>query len=120
VPIGSIRRYDVQATYSLALSFISLIPFVAAAWLFLRNLHWDLHQVIYNSRGPFLPIFLACAMLAMLSAALGFVLGWNSAGQRRNDRPGQSWTGFFLGGIIVTLDLILLIAFFMLRLQRTL
>ena len=113
-----VRRYDVQAMYALVLSVISVVPLFGAAALALRNYHHELGQIIYGSKGLFLPGFFGCLLPSMVLAAIGFLLGWNSAGQRRNDRPTHSWIGFFLGGIVLTLDLILLAAFCLLRLAE--
>ncbi|MHC4696488.1 MAG: hypothetical protein ACYTFA_07095 [Planctomycetota bacterium] len=119
MPAGRLRRYDVQAKYACTLSFVSIAPFFAAMWLVQRNVHWDLRQIIYSSDGLFQPAFVVCILASMAPAALAVILGWSSAGQRRNDRPARSWIGFFLGGSILTFDMILAIAFFMLRLPQT-
>ncbi len=119
MPAGRLRRYDIQASYACVLSAVSVLPFLAAAWLLSRNMRWDLRQIIYNSEGFFFPVFLVCVLASMVPAATAFLLGWSSAGQRRNDRPIQSWVGFFLGGGVLTLDLVLAIAFFMLQLRQT-
>ena len=116
--IGHLRRYDVQANYAFGLSLASVIPFVVAAWLAFTRYDGTLGQIIHGEQGQFVPAFAGCVLLSMIPGTLGFLLGWNSAGQRRNDKPGRSWIGFFLGGGVLTLDLVLLLAFFMLRLER--
>lgn len=116
---GSIRRYDVQATYSVALALAALLPCLAAVGLALRNYQSDLGQIVYGSKGYFLPLFAGSTLISLLLAGVAFVLGWNSAGQRRNDKPRRSWIGFFLGGTVASMDVILLIAFYMLRLERS-
>ncbi len=113
-----LRRYDVQANYACVLSIISVVPLLGAAALALRNYNDELGQIIYGSEGFFLPMFGGCLLLSMVPSALGLALGWSSAGQRRNDKPRRSWLGFFVGGGVMTVDLILLIAFWMLRLQQ--
>ena len=113
-----LRRYDVQASYACVLSTVSAVPLLGAAALAFRNYHHDLGQIIYGSKGFFLPAFGGCLLLSMVPAAIGMLLGWSSAGQRRNDKPMHSWIGFFVGGGILTFDLILLIAFWMLHLQQ--
>ncbi|MBU0719559.1 MAG: hypothetical protein KJ749_15050 [Planctomycetes bacterium] len=115
---SSIRRYDVRATYAAVLSCIAVVPFLAAAFLTWRNYNPDIAQIVYGAEGSFVPVFLACIAASGLPGFLGFVLGWSSAGQRRNDKPARSWMGFFVGGFVVTLDLILLIAFYMLKLKH--
>lgn len=116
--LSQLRRYDVQASYACALALISVVPFIVAAALAYRNYHHPLGQMIYGSKGFFLPLFAGSLMASIVPGTLGMILGWNSAGQRRNDKPARSWLGFFVGGTVTTLDLILVIAFLMLRLQQ--
>lgn len=113
-----LRRYEVQATYAFALSLAAVAPMLGAIAIAWRNYQDDIGQIVYGSRGMFLPLFLGSVLLSMFPGALGFALGWSSAGQRRNDRPSQSWIGFFIGGLVLAVDLILVIAFWMLRLEQ--
>ena len=57
--------------------------------------------------------FGATAVTGMLSV-IGFGLGINSAGQRRNDRQRLSWMGFFISSAVLVLTLGVF-AFFFLR-----
>ena len=43
--------------------------------------------------------------------------GWSSAGQPRNDRSAASWAGFFIGGLALSANVVLLVAFYMLQLR---
>ncbi len=115
--MASLRRYDVQATYSLFLSLASIAPFVAAVVATAARYKSDLGAIVYSGNSKFLMGFLGCVALSALIAATGFILGWNSAGQRRNEKSGRSWLGFYVGGMTLTLNIVLLIAFWMLRLQ---
>ena len=115
---GSLRRYDVQARYASVLALASILPFAAAAIATLQRYNSSLGQIVYGAAGYYVPAVLACILLSIVPAALGCLLGFNSAGQRRNDRQGRSWTGFFVGGAVLTFDLILLIALYMLRLEK--
>jgi len=112
-----LRRYDRQAGLALWLGLFAVLPFLGATYLVLTRYDRVLGQIIYGSAGRFVPAFASAVLLSLIAATGAFALGWNSAGQRRNDRSGQSWIGFFLGGLIATLDVILLIAFYMLRLE---
>ena len=114
---ASLRRYDVQATYALVLAIVGVGPFLAA--LYLVGSHYDalLGQIIYGAKGRFVPAFAGCILLSIVPSTLAFILGWSRSGQRRNEKSSRSWTGFFLGGGIATFDLILLIAFYMLRFE---
>ncbi len=115
--LEKLRRYDVQATWAVACAAAAAAPFIAASYLAASRFDGVLGQIRYGAHGRFVPAFLACVALSGFLAALGFVLGLSSAGQRRNDKSRRSWTGFFLGGLIATLDLILMIAFIKLRLE---
>ena len=115
--LEKLRRYDVQATWAILCAAAATAPFLAGAYLAASRFDGVLGQIRYGASGKFVPAFLGCVALSGLLACLGFVLGWNSAGQRRNDKSRRSWTGFFLGGLIATLDLVLIIAFIKLRLE---
>ena len=118
VELRRFRRSDVQAAYSLVLAAVSVVPFLVAAALVARNYDPVLGRIVYGSLGQFVPVFLGCVLLSLAPGAVGFVLGWSSALQRRNERLSWSWAGFFLGGTILTADFILLLAFYMIRLER--
>lgn len=115
---SSLRRSDVQAKYAFVLALVSLVPFLGAAGLLLRNFRRDVGQIVYGSEGQFLPMLLGCLAFAAAPSALAFVFGWSSSGHRRNDRPGRSWFGFFVGGAVFTLCIIMALAFVMLRLKK--
>ena len=115
--LGNLRRYDVQAKYAFALAMGSIVPSIAALWMGWRRFDADLGRIIYGSQGWFMLAFLGCVVLSTAPAALAFVMGWSSAGQRRNDQSRRSWIAFFVGGSVLTLNVVLLIAFFMLSLQ---
>jgi len=115
--LGNLRRYDVQAKYAFALAMVSIVPAFAALWMGWKRFDADLGRIIYGSQGRFVLAFVGCVVLSMAPAALGFVMGWSSAGQRRNDLSGRSWIAFFVGGSVLTLNIVLLIAFYMLRLK---
>ena len=92
--------------------------YLTAAALAARNYEPTLGQIVYGSKGNFLPMFLGCVVLSMVPSVVAMILGISSAGQRRNDKPTHSWIGFFVGGSVLTFDLILVIALLMLRLQK--
>ena len=115
---GSLRRFDVQANYAMILALVSAVPGLGAIVLAVRNYNGELGQIVYGEGGFFVPSFLGCAFVSAGAAALAAGLGLSSAGQRRNERQRRSWIGFFLGSGVLTLDIILLIAFMMLRLKN--
>lgn len=112
-----LRKFEVQARYAMVLALGSVAPCAFALFLGWTRFDLTLGRIVYGSQGKFVIAFVGCVLLSLAPGALAFVLGLNSAGQKRNDRSGQSWLGFFLGGLVLTADLILLIAFYMLRLK---
>ncbi len=112
------RRYDVQASYAVWLAAIAVLPFVAASYLAVSRYESVLGRIVYGGGGRFVPAFAGAVLLSLVLAAAAFFLGLTSAGQRRNDKSNLSWAGFFFGGLIVTLNLVLLIGFYMLRLEK--
>ena len=84
--------------------------------LLVRNWHSDVRQIMFADP-KFQPIYLMCTALTVLLSTFGLVLGWNSAGQRRNDLQRRSWLGFFLGTGVLALAIVFLVAFWMLKLQ---
>ena len=115
---SKLRRYDVQAGWSLALAILSTIPLICALVLAYNRYDHIVGRIIYGSQGRFVPALLIGILASMVPSGVGFVMGWNSAGRRRNDKPARSWIGFFVGGTVLTLNLILLITFYMLRLEK--
>jgi len=115
--LRSLRRFDVQARYAAATAVGSILPLAAALMIVMRNYNFDLRQIVYR-QNTYVVALLACLGLSALAGIAACVLGFNSADQRVNDRPKLSWLGFFLGGGVVTLDLVILVAFFMLRMKQ--
>jgi len=114
---GKLKRFDIQANIALTLALVSAVPFVGAMALAIRNYDGNLVQITYGSGSKFAPLLLGCLLLSMAPGFVGFLLGLNSAGQRRNEKSNRSWMGFFIGGLVLTLDFILLLAFWKLRFE---
>jgi hypothetical protein len=108
----SLRRYDVQARFSAIVSLASVITLVGLALVLARRL--DRSEWLVNYGPPTkMAVYLSTVVTLGLSIA-GFGFGLNSAGQRRNDKPQLSWIGFFVGGGVLCL-LLILFAFFRIR-----
>lgn len=105
----SLRRYDVQARFSVYISTAACLPLLAMMAIMFRHINIeDLAMIV----GPKRKIaVLAAAGVTLLMAAIGFGMGFNSAGQRRNDKPKLSWIGFFISAGVLCITLVLLFLF---------
>ena len=106
-----LRRYDVQARFALTLALAAFVPLLAAVYEGWSHYDTTLHAVVYGDEGVFKVGFLGCVGVAAAFGLLGVALGYNSAGQRRNDRQLSSWMGFLIGGCVVSFSLVALFAF---------
>jgi len=111
----NLRRFDVQARVSAALSLLAAAPMLAAGWAAWRRYDPELRAIRYGSGSWLMPALLGCAALGVIAGGLGMFLGASSAGQRRNDRQGLSWIGFFVGAIAVTGSMVVAVAFYLLK-----
>ncbi|MFQ5491812.1 MAG: hypothetical protein ACE5GE_13920 [Phycisphaerae bacterium] len=116
---SSIRRFDVQAKWSLAFSVASGLCCLALMALLARNWRGDIQQILYRAEGKYQPVIVLVAGLTMLLSTVGLVFGFNSAGQRRNEKQMLSWLGFFGGTAVLALAVVLFAAFVLLRLPVT-
>ncbi len=92
-------------------SCAALLPFLAAAAAGFKRYHHDLRAIQFGEASVFKASFLICIGLAVALSVVGVVLGFNSAGQRRNSQHRKSWTGFFIGAGVLSLTIILFVAF---------
>ena len=108
----SLRRYDVQARFSMILSLVSVVTLVGMVAVIMRRLDTEAWLIHYGK--PTQMALYGSALVTLALAVSGFGFGLNSVGQRRNDKPQLSWIGFFVGAGVLCLALILL-AFFRFR-----
>ncbi len=114
---SKLRLPDARTRYAAVLSIQASVPLLIAAGLLLRNYHPELGAFTYGDGGSFVLGFLACLALSTIPATIGLFLGWNSARQRRNGMSIRSWIGCLAGGLILTLDVILFLVFYMFKLK---
>ncbi len=112
------RTSEAKASLALVMSTASAIPCAIATMLAYRNYDSALGQIIYGSSGRFVPALAGSVLLSLALGATAFALAWSSVLHPRNQRLVRAWIGFFLGGTILTLDLILMIAFYMIRMEQ--
>lgn len=111
-----LNAHEKQAKLSLLLAGISILFAVGLTGLIFRNFHAQFFEVIYDANGRFYPIILATIAVAGITSAIGFLIGLNSAGQKRNTLSKLSWQGFFVNAIALTLTLCMALFFFLTKL----
>lgn len=95
-------------------SVIAVFGLLGTAGLLWRNYDAELKLIIFGNSMFHVAVLLGVAGTMGLSA-IGVLLGMNSAGQRRNEHQGRSWTGFFLGTAVLSLAIIIFAAFWLMR-----
>jgi hypothetical protein len=110
------RRYDVQAKWSVILSFAAVFPLMAVVTVLILRYRPDMKAIVFGNP-LYQPGVMVSTAAAIGLACLGIILGINSAGQRRNEHQRRSWTGFFIGVLVLSLAIIAFAGFWMLRLK---
>lgn len=111
---SSMRRFDVQAKWSLIMSLASILGCLGLLFMVYRNWMPETNQIVF--RNPvFKFAFVGCTGFTLLLSFFGVALGFNSAGQRRNEKQRLSWTGFFVGTAVMAAAIVLFAAFYLLR-----
>jgi hypothetical protein len=100
----SLRRYDTQAKVSIYIAIASVVTLLGQAFLVLQNISTQ-DAVIYYGPTRRMAVLGATATTLFL-AVLAFGFGFNSVGQRRNDKQALSWAGFFVGAGVFCLSII--------------
>ena len=99
----SLRRYEDQAKVSVAASLVSVVTLLGLTGIVLRRMVWSEFAVFYG--GPTMRGIIGAAAITFLLSVVGFGFGYNSVGQRRNERQGLSWLGFFVGAAVLVLTI---------------
>ena len=113
---GTLRRFDTQAKVSWIVSLAAAAGVVLLAFLAARNLDTELRVIRFSPDSMYQPLYLGICAVTMVLAVVGLVLGFNSAGQRRNELQARSWLGFFIGTGAFSLAIVLFWMFVRLRL----
>jgi hypothetical protein len=95
----SLSRHDTQARVCVVVSLASCVALAGLAFLVLHHLDRSEWIITYGKQRRM--VVQMAAAFTLLLAAIGFGMGLNSAGQRRNDKPILSWIGFFVGAGVI-------------------
>lgn len=114
------RLYDTQATFGATLGVLGLLSIFALGVLVFKNFDTQQKVIWYNPASKGLtrfrePAVLAVAAGTVLIGGVAGVLGFNSLGQKRNNRQGMSWLGLALGALSIVLAALALVAWMRMR-----
>ncbi len=108
-----LNTYEKQARLSVRLAGVGGAATLAVLILLGRNYHES--WVNYSPHGKWFLAFGGALFVGLVTGLIGFFVGLNSAGQRRNTLSRLSWTGFFLSALVITLIVSAAIFFFFTR-----
>lgn len=100
-----LRAYETQAKLSIGLAIGAAVSMFGTVFLLLRNFDATNFLIAYRSSSMYMPALGATILLSLGLATIGFFVGLNSAGQKRNKQSQLSWIGFFLNASVITLSL---------------
>jgi hypothetical protein len=116
VPSFNLRRFDTQARVGLALSLLATACLLVTAALILTadaGFKYFSFKDLTVTYGPYrYKLILLSGLVTVILGLSGFGFGLNSAGQRRNDKPGLSWISFFIGAAVMCLAIVMLFFFY--------
>jgi hypothetical protein len=99
------KSYEDQAKLSVGLAILGGLAALGVLILMCRNFDAASFYVTYNRKSLWLPLLAGGLLVGLGAGTVGFLVGLNSAGQRRNKRSGLSWQGFFLNALVLTVVL---------------
>ncbi len=94
--------YERQGVLSIAAALLAGLAAIVAIGLLARNYRADAGATIYGAGSVWFMAFAGSVLGGLALSAVGFGLGLNSAGQKRNTQSGRSWLGFFLSAAAFT------------------
>lgn len=112
--LPNLRLDETKATASLVIGLVALLGVVVLVVLVFKGFVLSEKVIPYNARaglGRFRP-YLVYGMTAA-TCLVGFVaglLGFQSLGQKRNNKQGRSWAGMATGAIGISLAIVLFFA----------
>jgi len=103
--LPNFRLYTTQARWSVLFSILTVGVLSALAFCTLHGLNWANKAILYNPNGgfgKFRPnLVMLLTALSVLCAIIGGLLGFNSLGEKRNEKSAFSWLGLFLSALCI-------------------
>ncbi len=103
--------YEQYARISLWLGLLAAAGLAAVGFLVFQKFNFQEFELVLKRGGTRFFAILGGTGLSLALAGIGFLLGFSSAGQKRNTLSGTSWVGFFLNAAVMTLVLMVFLVF---------
>lgn len=100
---GGLDSYESQAQLSVLLAAVGGAATLAVLIMIFQVFRWDdlWIPMLQGSRRYY--AILGATGLALIASGIGFLVGFNSAGQKRNTKSSLAWMGFFLNSAVIAL-----------------
>ncbi len=105
--------YETQATWSVILGAVASLAMLAAAAAVLQKFQLDDFEIVLRAGGGRYYAILGAIGLAGAASLIGSLIGFSSAGHKRNKKSNLSWMGFFVNAVVMTLTLCLFVFFWL-------
>ncbi len=103
--------YEKQARLSVTMGVVSALGLAALAFLVFQKFSFQEFELVLKRGGLRYFAILGATAGSVMIAGIGLLLGFTSAGQKRNTSSGTSWAGFFLNAVTITLVLMVFLLF---------
>ncbi len=119
--LPNFRLYDTQALFGAVLAILALLVLPVLLVLIFKNFDTQQNVIWINPGSKGFgkyrePLVLVASAVIVLLGAIGGILGFNSLGQKRNNRQGLSWIGLAFGALSIVLAALSLVAWMQLKL----
>ena len=117
--LPNLRLDKTKATTSLVLGIIGLLGIMAMAVIVFKGFDGNDNVIRYHPKAGFSQyrpyIVFAATPTVCIFGFLAGVLGFQSLGQKRNDRQRHSWLGLISGALSISLALVMFFAWMKLK-----
>jgi hypothetical protein len=112
-----LQKHETQSMLSVVIAVLGILLALAAAGIMLQRFDWADFALYHKANSARFLAILGAGGTAFGLGVIGFFMGLNGAGQKRNKREGLAWLGFFLNAALITVALCVLIVFWLTRIE---
>lgn len=112
--LPNFRLYDTQAKAGVVFGVAALLCSIVLVFVVFKGFKAEDSRIYYNAAEGLgkwrRPIIMIGTVIGCLVGGAAGVLGFNSLGQKRNNKQGLSWMGVVTGAITVVASIVLFFA----------